>query len=320
MNLCFVVPVYNERETLTALTEGITEHAEPHEHRILFVDDGSTDGSYDVLCELRAQYEAVDVIKLRRNYGKTRALAVAFERAEGDVVITMDADLQDDPKEIPKFLEKLDEGFDLVCGWKVNRKDPWHKTIPSRVYNFFIAKAFRLKLHDINSGFKAMRIEVAKRLPLYGDMHRMIAVYAAHMGYRVDEVEVKHHPRRHGQSKYGAKRLPQGALDAFATWFVTRYGQSPGHYYGGAGHAALFLGLLTFLCAAATGAYLFHQNAGMPGRELTSAVIVLLLVLTGFVIAALGAVLVSLGLLAELLVHRIPPPPAERYVHKDPDE
>ncbi len=220
MNVVFVVPVYNECDTLEALVSGISQVACTFPHRMLFVDDGSTDGSFDELRALQKRFPAIEIIKFRRNFGKTQALATAFERARGDIVITMDADLQDNPEEIPALLAKIDEGYDLVCGWKAKRQDPWHKTIPSRVYNGFVAWLFGLRTHDINTGFKAMRLEVARRLPLYSDMHRMIVVFAAHMGYRVGEIPVVHYPRRFGKSKYGMKRFFHGIRDAAIAWCV----------------------------------------------------------------------------------------------------
>ena len=223
MKVVFVVPVYNEHDTLEALVAGISLVACTFPHRILLVDDGSTDGSWAELLALRKRFPAMDLIKFRRNFGKTQALAVAFARSDADIVVTMDADLQDNPEEIPALLAKLNEGFDLVCGWKEKRQDPWHKTFPSRVYNTLVARVFGLKTHDINTGFKAMRMEVAKRLPLYSDMHRMIVVFAAHMGYRVTEVPVVHLPRRFGKSKYGMKRFFYGIRDAAIVWLVIHH-------------------------------------------------------------------------------------------------
>jgi glycosyltransferase involved in cell wall biosynthesis len=215
MHLCFVIPVYNERDTLEALTAQIVKHAAGHEVRIIFVDDGSTDGSGETLDSLAKKYDTVETIHFPENRGKSAALAEGFRAAEGDVVFTMDSDLQDDPVEIPAFLEKLAEGSDLVCGWKVNRQDPWHKTLPSKVYNGFVAVVFGLKLHDINCGYKAMTLPVAKSLELKHDYHRLIPVLAAKQGYTVSEIPVKHHRREYGHSKYGLARFWHGARDVF---------------------------------------------------------------------------------------------------------
>ena len=214
MFVSFLIPVCNERDTLAPLVAGITEHVGALPHRILLIDDGSDDGSWEAMCALRADYPTLDLIRFRRNYGKTLALAVGFAQIDGDVAITMDGDLQDDPAEIPRLLATLDAGYDLVCGWKARRQDPWHKTFPSRVFNAGIARAFGLPLHDVNTGFKAMRMEVAKRLPMRGNLHRFIPVLAAHYGYRVTEIPVAHHPRRYGQSKYGFFRIFHGLRDA----------------------------------------------------------------------------------------------------------
>jgi len=206
--------VCNEERTLEPLALGVAEHLANHQFRILFIDDGSTDGSRDVLARLRDQHDFVDLIQFSHNCGKTMALAVAFTRVNGDVVVTMDADLQDDPAELPRLLAKLDEGYDLVCGWKAKRNDPIHKTFPSKIYNTTINWLFGLAIHDVNTGYKAMRMEVARSLTLYADMHRLIPIMAKQAGYRVTEIPVTHHPRRFGHSKYGMSRFYQGIRDA----------------------------------------------------------------------------------------------------------
>ncbi|MEK7793493.1 MAG: glycosyltransferase family 2 protein, partial [Candidatus Hydrogenedentota bacterium] len=179
MRLSFVIPVYNERETIRGVVDGVLEHTHGHEIEIFLVDDGSDDGSADAIDGLAKQHGTVRVVRFSKNLGKSAALAVGFARATGDVVFTLDSDLQDDPKEVPRFLAKLEEGFDLVCGWKAIRHDPWHKTVPSRAYNWFVAKLWGLPLHDVNCGYKAMRAPVAKSIRLYDDMHRLIPVLAA---------------------------------------------------------------------------------------------------------------------------------------------
>lgn len=219
IRLSVVVPVFNEAETIAPLVRGIFEAAP--DCRILLINDGSTDGSAAV-CDAAAAHECVDVIHFERNRGKTEALAAGFARAEGDIVITMDSDLQDDPIEIPRFLEAIEGGLDLVVGWKADRKDPWHKRWPSRVYNGFTSRLFGLKLHDMNCGFKAMRKEVAKSLRLHHDYHRLIPVLAAVKGYRVGEIVVRHHPRRHGSSKFGLERYWRGLRDVLRVWFESR--------------------------------------------------------------------------------------------------
>lgn len=222
MNVVVVVPACNEHHTLEALAEGIAEQLADHDYRILFIDDGSTDVTFRKMLKIRQDNDRVDVLKFSRNQGKTRALAVAFRRVDADVVVTMDADLQDDPKELPRLLAKLDDGLDLVCGWKEKRNDPIHKTLPSRVYNGAIGKVFGLDIHDVNTGFKAMKGEVAKSLTLYADLHRLIPVMAAQQGYRVGEIAVTHHARQFGKSKYGLSRFYEGIRDAARLWFSAR--------------------------------------------------------------------------------------------------
>lgn len=208
----------NERETLRDLAEGILANTADHTVRIFFINDGSTDGSEAVLDELAVKYECVEVLDFPVNRGKSAALAEGFARAEGDVVFTMDSDLQDDPAEIPRFLEALAKGSDLVTGWKVVRHDPWHKTLPSKVYNGFVCWLFDIQLHDINCGFKAMTLDVAKSLQLKHDYHRLIPVLAKLQGFRIAEIEVQHHARRYGQSKYGIARIWHGLRDVFRVW------------------------------------------------------------------------------------------------------
>lgn len=222
MKISFVIPAYNECETLSALIEGIHEHAADHDHSICIVDDGSTDKTPGVCAEITAHDDSVHIIRFPENKGKSAALAAGFARAEGELVITMDADLQDDPKEIPRFIEAVEKGADLVCGWKAQRRDPWHKTVPSRVYNGFVSRIFGLALHDVNCGYRAMRLEVVKDLVLYEGMHRLIPIVAAHNGFAVTEITVEHHPRRHGTSKYGWSRFPRGAWDVMRLWLALR--------------------------------------------------------------------------------------------------
>lgn len=222
MKLCVVIPACNEEATLEPLAEGIASALADRDYRILFIDDGSTDGSYAAMLRSREKNPRIDVVKFARNCGKTRALAVAFAQIEGDVVVTMDADLQDDPKELPRLLAKLDEGYDLVCGWKADRQDPLHKTLPSKVYNTLINQSFGIDIHDVNTGFKAMRMDVAKSLTLYADLHRLIPIMAVQSGYKVGEIPVKHHPRRFGHSKYGMSRFYQGLRDAARLWLRGR--------------------------------------------------------------------------------------------------
>ena len=210
MLISFVIPSFNEEESLRELYQRIIANVEltGHTCEIIFVDDGSTDRSLEVLESLHAEDSRVKAIQFRRNFGKAAALMAGFAQAEGEVIFTMDADLQDDPEEIPRFLEKLDQGYDLVSGWKYPRLDPITKTAPSRLANFSIRLGSGMDLHDFNCGFKAMRAEVARELKLYGELHRYVPVLANWRGFNVTEIKVKHHPRQFGKSKYGIKRAP----------------------------------------------------------------------------------------------------------------
>lgn len=302
MKLTFVIPVLNEQETLAPLVEGIMASAAPHSYRILFIDDGSTDGSFAEICRLRERHPCVDVIRFRRNFGKSAALASGFAHATGEVVMTLDADLQDDPREIPRFLEKLDEGFDVVSGWKQVRHDPWHKTFPSQVFNRIIARLFGLDLHDINCGFKAYRAEVVKNIQLYGERHRLIPVLASNLGYRVAEIPVEHHPRRHGRSKYGFERFARGAMDALSAWFLSRYMHSPGHFFGALGLLGIALGLA---CLAAANVAWIVFEASLVGIE---GVIIGASILIG------GMLSICVGLVAELAVRQHSPASQASYI------
>lgn len=222
MHISFIVPIYNERDTIEALVDSIRENCVGHTLQIILIDDGSTDDSKDVIDANSARHSDVAGAHFERNQGKTAALSRGFSMAEGDVVITMDADLQDDPQEIPRFLAAVEEGSDMVCGWKSLRRDPLSRRLLSRIYNEFVGRVFGLALHDINCGFKAMRSEVAKGLDLRHDYHRLIPVIAARQGYTVSEIEVKHHPRRHGKSKYGLERYWKGLRDVSRLWWELR--------------------------------------------------------------------------------------------------
>jgi glycosyltransferase involved in cell wall biosynthesis len=274
---------------LDALAEGIAEQAGAHEYRILFVDDGSTDGSHETMCRLREGNPAIEVIRLRGNFGKSAALSAGFARADGDLVFTMDSDLQDEPKEIPRFIAKLNEGYDVVCGWKAVRHDPLHKTVPSRVYNWFVAWLFKVPLHDVNCGFKLMRTEVVKKIQVYGEMHRLIPVLAQNLNYRVTEIPVEHHRRRYGKSKYGFERFTRGAMDVLTMWFLTNYRHAPGHFFGMLGFAQKGLGLFFFIVGIGLW-YALHPSLGAAFFA------------AGLCLAATGALTICIGLLAELVL------------------
>ena len=239
-----VIPLLNEESSLKLLHAAILDVLSPEKqgYEIIFVDDGSTDGSWATIQTLASQDSNTRGIRLRRNFGKAAALTAGFESAQSDIVITMDADLQDDPKEIPRFLAKLNEGFDVVSGWKKIRHDPWHKTIPSAAFNRMVSTLTGVVLHDHNCGFKAYRRDIFREVRVYGELHRFIPVLAAARGWRIGEIEVLHHPRTHGHSKYGIWRLPKGFLDILTIYFLTGFAQRPLHLIGAAGLISFLFG------------------------------------------------------------------------------
>jgi glycosyltransferase involved in cell wall biosynthesis len=258
MNLSFVIPVHNERESLAQLHEELcqvaaTQGLDPVE--FLFVDDGSRDDSWAIVRELSARDLRVRGVKFRRNFGKAAALTAGFREAQGRIVFTLDGDLQDDPAEIPRFLAKLDEGLDVVSGWKRTRHDPWHKVGPSRVFNAMVSRLTGCRLHDHNCGFKAYRSEVLKEVFLYGELHRFVPVLAHARGFRVGEIPVNHRARKFGRSKYGFSRFLKGFLDLITVRFRTGYGQRPQHLFGVAGVVLMALGALGLVYLAGVWVY-----------------------------------------------------------------
>jgi len=252
MRLSVVIPVYNEEASLTLLFDKIkssVSQANLGPFEVIFVDDGSTDQSWTVIQELAgANPDQVKGIRQRRNFGKADALSVGFAQVSGEIVFTMDADLQDDPAEIPHFVEKIEtEGYDMVSGWKRKRHDPIDKTLPSRFFNAMTRFLTGVKLHDFNCGFKAYRREVVKDLPLYGELHRFIPVFANADGFRVGELVVQHHPRQFGKSKYGFERFMKGFLDLVSVSVMTRFGRRPGHFFGGVGALVGIVGFVILL-------------------------------------------------------------------------
>ncbi len=253
MQLSIVIPVYNEEESLVQLHREIREVAEASQYdlEIIFIDDGSKDRSWEIIEQLAQQDGRVRGIRFRRNFGKAAALNAGFEAAKGEIVLTMDADLQDDPKEIPEFMTMMGTSLDVVSGWKQVRHDPWHKVIPSRFFNAMVSYMTGVKLHDHNCGMKCYRREIFDEITLYGELHRFVPVLAAARGYRVGEKVVAHRARRFGRSKYGFTRFVKGFLDLFTVWFITGYGQRPQHLMGTVGLISLSVGLfaLTYLAA-----------------------------------------------------------------------
>jgi glycosyltransferase involved in cell wall biosynthesis len=261
----------------------------PTAYEIIFVDDGSTDESLAVLQDLhQADPEHVRVIQFRRNFGKTAALTAGFALARGEVLVTLDADLQDDPGELPKLLTKLDEGYDLVVAWRAHRQDSISKRWPSRLANATVSTLTGVKLHDLNCGFKVYRRGVVQDLKLYGELHRYVPVLAHWKGYRVTEVPVTHHPRRYGQSKYGAGRLARGYIDFLSVLFLTTYLKRPMHLFGLTGSAIAAVGVVIMLYL--TGLWLIEGGIGWRP-----------LLFFGITALVVGVQLISIGLLGEML-------------------
>jgi glycosyltransferase involved in cell wall biosynthesis len=285
-----VVPVHDEERSVEPLYEELRAALEPLGRRweAVFVDDGSTDGSLGTLTRLHATAPNVKVVRLRRNFGKAAALAAGFRHADGDVVVTIDADLQDDPAEIPRLLAKLDEGFDLVSGWKAQRRDPLSRRIPSRIFNGVVSRVSGLRLHDLNCGLKAYRADVVRNLRIYGELHRFLPVLAHDRGYRVAELPVNHRPREHGKSRYGVERYLRGFLDFLTVWFMGRYRHRPLHLFGGLGLALGAIGtiLLTYLTV------LKLSGEAIGHRPLLT---------LGVLLVVVGLQFFSLGLLSELI-------------------
>jgi glycosyltransferase involved in cell wall biosynthesis len=293
MDLSVVIPIYNEEENLLLLYQQVQEtlSALGRAYEIITVDDGSSDGSFRVLTHLHRQDPRLKVIRFRRNFGQTAALAAGFAYASGDIVVSLDGDLQNDPADIPRLIAKLEEGYDLVSGWRVNRQDPFlRRRLPSQIANRVISFTTRVKLHDYGCTLKALRKEMAKGLMLYGEMHRFIPALAGDLGAAIAEIPVNHRPRHQGRSKYGLTRTLWVILDLLTVKFLSGYATRPGHLFG-------LLGLLAMLGGGVITGYLgiqrlfFHvELAGRP------------LLLLGILLVIIGVQFITMGLLGEMLV------------------
>jgi dolichol-phosphate mannosyltransferase len=295
--ISIVIPVYNEKDSLTLLHGEIAQLAKQAglEVEVVFVDDGSRDGSWDAIAGLAGQYPDVHGIRLRRNFGKAAALSAGFEAARGEIVMTLDADLQDDPAEIPRFLAAIAEGMDVVSGWKKVRNDPWHKVLPSRVFNAMVSWLTGVRLHDHNCGMKCYRAPVLREIRLYGELHRFIPVLADARGFKVGEVVIKHRSRRFGVSKYGVRRFVKGFLDLLTVKFLTGFGQRPQHLLGSIGLVSFLAGNLALLYLAVTWFIrIWYPDQFLPLHERPLLIYALAALL-------LGAQLMSMGFLAELI-------------------
>lgn len=291
MKLSIVIPLLNEKESLKVLYQQIKSVIQPLDitYEIIFIDDGSTDGSDKVLFTLYEQDKSVKIIQFRKNYGKSAALAEAFERVTGEYVITMDADLQDDPQEIPHLIQKLEEGYDMISGWKKKRYDPLSKRIPSKFFNWFVSKVSGIRLHDFNCGLKIYRKEVLKTLKLYGQLHRFIPMLAHWQGFRVSEIPVQHHPRKYGQSKFGVSRFTSGFFDLITIVFLSKFKKRPLHLFGVAG-------LISFLSGLVISIYLTIERI-FTHTYLSNRPILFL----GILLIIVGIQFVSIGLLGEMI-------------------
>jgi glycosyltransferase involved in cell wall biosynthesis len=291
-DISVVIPLLNEEQSLKELHRQLRDALgrTGKRYELIFVDDGSTDGSFNVLRELkRMDARHVKIIRFRRNYGKSAALSVGFEKSRGRSVITMDADLQDDPAEIPALLKKLGEGYDLVSGWKKTRRDPLSKTIPSRFFNFVTGLLTGIRIHDFNCGLKAFRREVVKSIKVYGELHRYMPVLASSLGFRIGEIVVQHRARKYGKTKFGVTRFWRGFLDLLTVLFTTRYFQKPLHLFG-------FWGLFATMAGIVIVGYLavlwFLGQTSLSNRPLF---------LGGIMLIIVGIQFISIGLLGEMI-------------------
>jgi glycosyltransferase involved in cell wall biosynthesis len=285
-----VVPVHDEERSVALLYDELRSALEPLETpwEAIFVDDGSTDGTFAALTRLHNSADNVRVVRLRRNFGKAAALRAGFDQAQGETVVTIDGDLQDDPAEIPRLLAKLEEGFDLVSGWKTRRRDPLSRRVLSRIFNRVTGAFSGVHLHDMNCGLKAYRAEVVRGLRLYGELHRFIPVLAHYRGFRIAELPVNHRPREHGRSRYGVERYLRGFLDLLTVSFIGRYRHRPLHLFGG-------LGLILGAFGTAILIYLTVLKA------LGNAIGHRPLLMLGVLLVVIGLQFFSLGLISEMI-------------------
>ena len=292
MDLSIVIPLYNEEGSIQDLLKQISAAMGTTKlnFEICFVDDGSTDNSLSILKEMRATYPQIKILSFRKNYGKSAALSEGFKMASGEIIVTMDADLQDDPAEIPNLVDKINAGFDLVSGWKKKRYDPLNKTLPSKFFNYTTAKLTGIQIHDFNCGLKAYRKEVIKEIPIYGSLHRYLPVLAHWKGFAVGEIVVQHHPRQFGVTKYGMRRFFDGFFDLFTVLFLTRYRQKPMHLFGFFGLGSFALGFLISLYLS----IMWLQGHGIGNRPL---------LFLGILLIIVGMQSFSIGLIGEMITN-----------------
>jgi glycosyltransferase involved in cell wall biosynthesis len=318
---CFVsvvIPVFNEAESLWPLVDRLPPVLKAmRSHQIIFVDDGSTDGSGDILDKIQASSPSIiEVIHFRKNCGKATALQAGFDKSTGTYIVMLDADLQDQPEEIPKLIEMLERHkLDAVTGWKVNRQDPFYKTIPSRYFNLAVRWFSGLYIHDFNCGLKAFRRECLAGLILYGQMHRFLLIFIARFGFKVGEVPVRHEPRRYGHSKYGTNRIFHGCMDVFTVFFITRYLQTPLYFFG---YYALWTMSLSFL----TGGFfsIMHilalLNLANPHWRFSTHYLWLI----APVLFLIGLMFIFFGLIGELITYHLASRSDYRLFVRKPDQ
>ncbi|USF25739.1 Dodecaprenyl-phosphate galacturonate synthase [Firmicutes bacterium ASF500] len=294
--LSIVIPVFNEGESIPLLYSSLKESigkvrqsGQISGHEIWFVSDGSTDNSEEVIKSILQKDEKVHLIAFRKNFGKAAALQAGFRHCNGDIVITMDADLQDDPAEISRFIQKLNEGYDLVSGWKYNRQDPLEKRLPSKLFNRVTSGLSGIYLHDFNCGFKAYRKEVVKSIDIYGELHRYIPVLAFRKGFRIAEITVEHHKREFGKSKYGLERYLRGLFDSFSTSFLSKFYDRPMYFFGRIGFLLCMIGLL--ICGYLTVLWIMGNQIGQRP-----------LLILGVLCLILGIQSISTGFIGDMIV------------------
>src|SRR5947209_3469387 len=295
--ISIVVPIMNEEQSIAILFEKLSTQLDALDktYEVIFVDDGSTDNTFAELKKLHDEHASVvRVIRFRRHFGKTPALVAGFERCRGEIIFTMDGDLQDDPEEIPRFLTKLDEGYDLVTGWKFPRLDPLSKTFPSRIFNGLVSKVTGVHLHDINNGFKAYRREVIEdsHLKLYGEFHRFVPVMAHWRGFRITEIKVRHHPRKFGVSKFGARRFARGLIDLLNVLFLTTFLRTPLRLFGPLGFWTFLAGVLVDIYVVITSYFVTHEP--IHNRPL---------LFVGILLMFFGVQFILTGLQSEMIRH-----------------
>ena len=290
--ISIVIPIYNEEKSLVILYNEILEHTASYNYEIIFIDDGSTDNTFQVISNIAEKDKNVKIVRFRRNFGKAAALNIGFRKSSGEIIITMDADLQDDPSEIPAFVNKINEGWDVVSGWKKKRHDPLSKRLPSKFFNAVTSCVFKKKLHDYNCGFKAYKSEVLYEIDVYGEMHRYIPALAVAKGFTVTEIPVNHRSRQFGKSKYGNERYLRGYLDLLTVKLVTGYNRSPLYLFGGIGSVLFSAGFLLGLYLSIIRLF---QSIYLSNRPLLFLSILLIIV---------GLQFISIGLVGELIVNQ----------------